>query len=49
MMPATIRCRRLPRLELLPTVWDQDARARFGTHEIHWRVAPGGSDAGGSS
>jgi hypothetical protein len=39
MMPATVRCRRIPRLELLPTVWDQDASARIGTREIHWRVA----------
>jgi hypothetical protein len=31
--------RRIPRLEL-PTVWDQDASARFGTREIHWRAAP---------
>jgi hypothetical protein len=43
-MPATVGCRRTPRLELL-TVWDQDASARFGTCEIHWRVAANGSRA----
>jgi hypothetical protein len=39
-MPATVRCRRTPRLELL-TVWDQDASARFGTRESHceWPLA----------
>jgi hypothetical protein len=39
-MPATVRCRRTPRLELL-TVRDQDASARFGTRESHceWPLA----------
>jgi hypothetical protein len=48
MMPAAVRCRPVRRLSV-PTVWDQYARGRFGTREIHWRVAADGSDVGGSS